>query len=165
MVATLSKPSRERYAKGKSLSTDRPPDRRETAFAALIAKGYPQWKAYAESTGTKRKSTCLVQAWRWLARPAVSAEVARQRRALTEHDAMTRAEKRLIISTVARDDATPPQVRIAAIQVDNRMTGDDEPLRVVHSGAVVFSIDPIDRPEKLVDPVDVLATPGNPALP
>lgn len=147
-------PPRSRRAEGIA-TVDRKCDRREQRFANLIANGWPQWKAYNAVSGAEKKDTCEKQGQRWFARACVQAEIQRLRNALTEETAMRRAEKRNVLANLARDDDTPPAVRVAAVQVDNRMTGEDEPLKVVHSGAVVFTIDPIERRDELGDVVDV----------
>jgi len=84
-----------------------------------------------------------VQAYKWRLRPAIEAEIIRQRALLTDATAATRAEKRNILADVMRDTNVPAPARVNAIQADNRMTGDDEPMRVHVSGHVTFSVDPI----------------------
>lgn len=130
MVAAsqATKSSQRRRAQGHTL-VFRKADRRETRFAQLVAQGHTLAKAYQEISGAGKKETCERQGVRWNARPAVAAEIIRQRALLTEDGAATRAEKRHILSQVMRREDTPPSVVVSAVAVDNRMTGDDEPFR------------------------------------
>lgn len=125
MVAALS----QRKAEGKVLSRSRALNSREKRFCVLIANGWAARKAYQAATGCKNDATADTQAWRWKARPVVSAEIDKQRSQLTEATALSRAEKRNILRRVATADDTPPSVVVSAVAVDNRMTGDDEPFR------------------------------------
>lgn len=43
---------------------------------------------------------------------------------------MTRAEKRVLLKKIANDAKKSPMARIAAIKVDNEMTGDNAPVRI-----------------------------------
>jgi hypothetical protein len=129
MVAEFSTPeSKSRRAEGKTL-IERKADRRETRFAQLIAQGHTQARAYQLVSGVEKKESCENQGWRWSNRPAVQAEIERQRALLTEQGAVTRAEKRHVLSNIIRADDVPPPVKVSAISVDNRMTGDDDPFR------------------------------------
>ncbi len=124
---------------------DRDCTRQEIRFAELVAQGWPLHRCYTQATGAvvAKKNHAEVQAWKWRMRPAVEAEIIRQRAALTDATALTRAEKTNLLSSMARDQTTPAAVRVGAIQVHNRMTGDDEPIKVTVSGRVVFTVDPI----------------------
>lgn len=124
--------------------SDRPLTRQETRFCQLVAQGWPLYRCYVEATGARcKKGSAEVQSYKWRLRPAVESQIIRERAALTDATALTRSEKRNIVAAMARDHATPAAVRVGAIQVDNRMTGDDEPVRVTVTGRVVFTIDPI----------------------
>lgn len=132
-----------RRAEGRILLTDKPLNRMELRFSQLVAQGWPLWRCYQDATGAKNKKTCEQQAWRWRMRPAVEAEIIRQRAQLTEATAATRAEKRNVLAGLMRSHETPAAVRVEAIKADNRMTGDDAPSesRVTHR--MVFTVDPI----------------------
>ncbi len=134
----------QRKGEGKELVAERPLNRMETRFCQLVAQGWPLHRCYMQATGSQGgKANAEKQAWRWRMRPAVEQAIIAARARLTDATAMTRAEKTNLLSTMARDPVTPAAVRVGAIQVHNRMTGDDEPVRVTVSGRVVFTVDPI----------------------
>ncbi len=123
---------------------DRQLSRAEETFLDSVLLGWPYHRAYTTATGaTCKKNTAETQAWRWLHRPAVAKALAQRRASLDERLAMTRTEKRVILGNIAREPSVPALARIGAIQVDNRMTGHDEPQRVIVSGQIVFSVDPM----------------------
>lgn len=132
-----------RRAEGRTLIADRPLNPGEMRFAQLRAQGWPLAKCYAEVSGAKKRATCENQGWRWQLRPAVMAEIQRQRALLTDATAASRTEKRNVLANLMRDDRTPAAVRVSAIETDNKMTGDNEPVRVSVSQQIVFVCDPI----------------------
>ncbi len=175
MVSASANPTRKplpaRKAQRKGLVLQRDCTRQEIRFAELVAQGWPLHRCYTQATGAvvAKKNHAEVQAWKWRLRPAVEAEIIRQRAALTDATAMTRAEKTNLLSTMAREQSTPAAVRVGAIQVHNRMTGDDEPIKLTVSGHVVFVVDPIGdgtRGQKRVVELatDAPADPEPPAL-
>jgi hypothetical protein len=118
-------------ADGRELVKVRKLTRQEIRFCALVAEGVSLWKCYKAIAPKAKKSTCECQAWRWRARPAVANEIARLRGELTDESAMRRGEKRNILARVARneDGSVPHGVVVRAVEVDNAMTGDDQPFR------------------------------------
>lgn len=140
---------------------------REKRFCALIAQGWAARKAYQHATGCTKDATADVMAWRWKARPAVDAEIAKQRANLTEDGAATRAEKRHHLARVMRSEETPPQVIVSAVAVDNRMTGDDEPFRKAAGDdlRVQFFVLRIGEADTRGEPVNVTPAPAAPQLP
>lgn len=137
----------------------------ESTFCDAILLGWQYWRAYATATGsTAKKASTETMAWKWLQRPAVQRELATRRAALDERMAATRTEKRVVLANILRDPGMPALARIGAIQVDNRMTGDDEPKKALNSGgALQFSVDPM-RDMRRAESISVSTTAG-PALP
>jgi hypothetical protein len=143
----------EGHARGKKLSLKRRITRQEDAFCEAVLRGWPYYRCYLVATGSNcKKSGAETGAWRMMQRPVVQAELTRRRQAMDEINAMTRIEKRVIISQIARDPGTPALARIGAVQVDNRMTGHDAPINVNVSGRVIFSVDPIAQNRAAVSP-------------
>ena len=125
--AVSAAPLAKRKAQGIVRLTAKKLNSREKRFCVLKAQGWASRKAYQAATGCKSDATADSQAWRWQARPAVAAEIARQRALLTEEGTATRAERMHHLARVMRDDETPPAVIVSAVAVNNRMTGDDDP--------------------------------------
>lgn len=105
---------------------------KQQTFADLVISGVPKAEAYGRSypNSTLRGNALRVEAHRTAALPNVKAYVdaalaKRQSRAL-----LTRETKREILADIAIDKKAPKPARIMAIQVDNRMTGDERPVRV-----------------------------------
>lgn len=157
-----------RKAGGTELAANRPLNRQEERFCQLVAQGWPLGRCYLEATGSKAsKSNAERQAWRWRLRPVVVAEIQRQRAQLSDATVATRTEKRNILSDLMRNEKTPAAVRVSAIQVENAMSGDNEPVRVSVSGKVVFVCDPIGdgtRGQRTVTELPPEALPAAPDL-
>jgi hypothetical protein len=140
-----------------SMVLNRPLTESESAFVCALLLGFPNWRAYMSASGaTCAKKSAENNAWRWLQRPAVQAELIRRRAALDERLAATRIEKRVTLANILRDPAQPALARIAAINVDNRMTGHDEPVKTPgeKSGGNFFTVDPMRdmrRAEKVLE--------------
>ena len=158
------RPPAHKLDRTSELNPNRPVSRQEARFAVLVAQGWPLHRCYTEATGAKvaKKNHAANQAWKWRLRPAVEAEITRRRAALDEAEALSRVEKRTILASIARTDTLPALARIGAVQVDNRMTGHDEPVRVSVTHELVFSVDPI-RDMRRADRIEVPNT--QPALP
>lgn len=117
----------------------------EVTYLECRAVGFTASMAWKAATGSKVSSQSAGhKAARWLQeRPWVAAELAMQRQTATEAHALTRATKRAVLAAIACGDVEArPEARIAAIGLDNAMTGENEPTKVHVSGRVVFSIDP-----------------------
>lgn len=128
--AVLPAPSRSpslRHAEGKPRLAQKKLNSREKRFCALKVQGWSNRKAYMTATGCKSDANADVQAWRWLARPALQAAIAKGRAELTEEGALSRAEKRHHLANVVRSDAEETRDKLRAVEIDNRMTGDDDP--------------------------------------
>lgn len=142
-IATRKAHGKARYA---NADPKRPTDRIENAFIDCVLLGWPYHRCYTAATGAQvKKTSAEVAAWRIMQRPAVQRELAERRAAMDETRALTRNEKRSVLANIAREPSVPALARIGAIQVDNRMTGDDEPKKGAPGGgsALVFSVDPM----------------------
>jgi hypothetical protein len=118
------------------------PDRmltaQEEAFVRHVANGLPLWRCWQLASGSTAGREGLGKVGnRVLARPAVHFAVIQARKKLTEDEALTRAEKRIILSTIARDGEQKASDRTGAIALDNRMTGDDDSAGRLGAGARV----------------------------
>lgn len=181
MVATApaalpSSAASKRYARKAEhkdlakLSADSNPDRAltrpEEAFVDAVLLGWPYWRCFVIATGSNaKKNSCEVNAWRWMKRPAIQKTLAVRRHSLDERMAATRTEKRVVLANILRDPGVPALARIGAIQVDNRMTGDDEPKKTVGGGAaLVFSVDPM-RDVRRAESIPADVTPALPLAP
>ncbi len=119
----------------------RPLSEKRRLFALHLASGLSQGDAYQkafEATGSQ--ATIRVAGCRLARDPRIAAEVARLQADLrASHDPATmldRIEKRQKLAEIARDPKQPAVARLKAIELDNRMTGDDAPQKVE-----VFGVD------------------------
>lgn len=132
MVAALT-PDKTRLAEGhgngRNLSRNRKLNHREKRFCSLVANGMAMRRAYMAINGTKNEDSASAIAYRWSIRPAVQAQLAKLRAEMTEEGALSRAEKRHALANVVRSEVDETRDKLTAIQIDNRMTGDDEPFR------------------------------------
>lgn len=110
-------------------------------FADCIIEGINPSESYrrAYPNQSLSKGALAVEANRLKANPKVAAYIEeclaeRRREAL-----LTRDQKRQILGGIAKDVKAPQVARIAAIRVDNLMTGDDAPVRV-EGEITLFSI-------------------------
>ncbi len=101
---------------------------KQEAFASLIADGETGSNAYRQSYHSAGKTTVVaVEATRLASKPKVAARIVALRQKSTDARCATRIEKRLILARIMCDKSIPIAARIAAIQVDNRMAGHDQP--------------------------------------
>ena len=125
-------------------SPDSPLDNpRHEAFAQLVVSGKSDTQAYFEIYKTKSRNVARINASRLLTNASVRARIRFLQDQNAALNALSRAEKRLILAKIARGETpantsgsqnapespTPlPSIkdRISAIQEDNRMTGDAE---------------------------------------
>ena len=116
---------------------------RHEIFAQLVAGGKSETGAYFEVYKTKSRNVARINASRLLTNASVRARIRSLQDQNAKINALSRAEKRLILAKIARGETpantsgsqnvpespTPlPSIkdRISAIQEDNRMTGDAE---------------------------------------
>ena len=95
-------------------------------FAQLVADGKTETDAYSSIYNTKSRNVARVNASKLLTNASVRARVRELQEENAKINAMSRAEKRNILATLARDTKLTPKDRISAIQEDNKMTGDSE---------------------------------------
>lgn len=120
----------EKYA-----GTTRPLSEKRRMFALHLASGLPQTEAYRKAFQPKGSyETTRVAACRMAKDPRIKAEVAKLQEQLRNHPdpatMMERVEKRRILADIARDTKADARKRIAAIEVDNQMTGENAPQQV-----------------------------------
>ena len=96
---------------------------RHEAFAQALASGKTEKEAYKEVYGCKdstaRREGCVLST-----KPLVRARVVALQKENAKVQALTREKKREILASIAEDKKLDARARIAAIQEDNRMTGD-----------------------------------------
>jgi hypothetical protein len=103
-------------------------------------------------TPAEKRASCISE---YRHREEIRAALRRERFLLSDVECVTRAEKRHVLSKLIRDVSETPHdldVVLKAIQLDNRMTGDDE-VRIVHQereAYVVRAGDVIDVEEDVV---------------
>lgn len=101
---------------------------RHEAFAQAVADGNSEVDAYKEVYGAKA-SVARANSSRLLTNASVRARVEWLKEQNAKVKALTRERKREILAKIAEDGAIlskDPRAVIAAIQEDNRMTGDSE---------------------------------------
>jgi len=133
MVAAKTTPDKTRLAEGqgngRQMSKCRRLNYREKRFCMLVAQGMAKRRAYMAISGVKNEDSASAVAYRWSIRPAVEAQIAKLRAEMTEEGALSRAEKRHALANVVRSEEDDTRDKLTAIQIDNRMTGDDDPFR------------------------------------
>jgi hypothetical protein len=100
------------------------------AFCEHVANGDSPADAYRKVAPGASATSQRVQPYRWLGFPSVQAEIARLRVPIERAKVLTRTRKRELLYSIAEDTKAPPAARTQAIQIDNRMTGDEKPVRV-----------------------------------
>ena len=95
-------------------------------FAQLVADGKSETDAYFDVYKTKSRNVARINASRLLTNASVRARVRELQEENAKTNAMSRAEKRNILATLARDFKLTPNDRISANHEDNKMTGDAE---------------------------------------
>lgn len=128
-------------------------------FARLVAEG----KSHAESYRIAFKSKGSINsvksnAYKVAIRPEVEAKIAEFKAKAEERMVLTRSRKRHILYEIAEAKRNRTGDRIKAIEVDNRMTGDEAPVKIegdVTLGLVLGSLMQSTLvPEKLAQPVN-----------
>lgn len=106
--------------------------KRQIEFADLVLEGeHCNTECYRMVYDTKaRAQVCAVKAYQLLQRPLVKAYIAEAREAMKKTKFLTRERKREILDEIADTNNSKAADRIKAIEVDNRMTGDDAPQKV-----------------------------------
>nr|DAL85816.1 MAG TPA: terminase small subunit [Caudoviricetes sp.] len=98
---------------------------RHEAFAQAVAGGKTSKDAYKEVYACK-DSTARREGSKLSTNPLVRARVRALQSQNSEVQALTRAKKREILAAIAVSSNEDSRARIAAIQEDNRMTGEAE---------------------------------------
>jgi hypothetical protein len=103
---------------------------RERKFCNLILLGKTKREAYAEAFSPRGTPNKIRERARIVSnRPVVVAYIAAEQAKTAESIGLTRAQKRRVLMSIALDTKEDAGKRIAAIQTDNVMTGDNKPVR------------------------------------
>lgn len=104
----------------------------QLAFCHNIAEGMNPSAAYSRAYPRQSlgRDALSVEAARLRKNPKVVAYINDLLAEARREVLLTRDKKRMILGGIALNKNLPPQARIAAIQVDNRMTGDEKPVRI-----------------------------------
>lgn len=110
-------------------------------FADLLIEGNAQAIAYKQAYPNQSlgKNALSVEASRAARNPKIAAYVATGLSERRSQVLLTRDKKRQILGGIALDKTAPKAARIAAVKVDNDMTGDNAPVRV-EGEITLFSI-------------------------
>lgn len=105
---------------------------KQEAFSQAVADGMDNSSAYrhAYNVRTTNNNTIAKKAWKIAHTPVVFARVEALKKEVSDGRLLQRVGKRVILCEIAEDKEQQAQNRIKAIEVDNRMTGDDAPQKV-----------------------------------
>ncbi len=141
----------------KSSTTSTPlKNQKHEIFAQHVANGLNATDAYAETYNLKNKATARKNASRLQTNALVRARVRELQEENARQNALSRAEKRFLLARIARGEITtevpdhkdggvftvPPSIkdRIAAIQEDNRMTGESAESVNLKNESITFNL-------------------------
>jgi hypothetical protein len=115
---------------------------KQRAFAAGIAEGLDGSAAYRLSyaPGNGEAAYIAAKAYEVRHKPRVSAYIAALISQQEQGRFLSRQRKREILASIAEKRGESSRARVRAIEVDNRMTGDEQPQVVELSGTVSVSI-------------------------
>lgn len=101
-------------------------------FADLLISGIKPSRAYSQAypNSSLQGGALAVEAHRTTNLPKVQAYVGAALATRRSDALLTRDKKRQILGGIAQDEQAPDTARIAAIKVDNEMTGDNAPVRI-----------------------------------
>ena len=103
---------------------------KQETFCRLVVAGNSYADAYRQAYGAKGKpATVANEALRLRKCPAVKARIAELSAQADATAILTRQRKREVLRAIVEDSGNTPAERIAAIRVDNEMTGDNSPAK------------------------------------
>lgn len=147
MVASGSRPQRNLTGK-------------EEAFCQHVANGKTFLESFRIAYDAKgySKGAAQVQAYRLSCKDHIAARIRELREKIEERMVLSRSRKRHILYEIAEKKSNQPHERIKAIEVDNRMTGDEAPVKVegdVTVGLVLTALlSSTSVAEKIAEPVE-----------
>ena len=108
---------------------------KQRAFCAHLVEGMSQTAAYVKAYGCKEE-TARRLASRLMTNDGVSAEIKRLRDIMDGQHCLRLLEKRRMLADIARDkESASPSDRMKAIEIDNKMTGQNAPEKLEVTGA------------------------------
>lgn len=132
---------------------------KEEAFCQAVANGKTFLESFRIAYDAKgySKGAAQTQAYRLSCRDHIAARIRELREKIEERMVLSRSRKRHILYEIAEKRSNQPHERIKAIEVDNRMTGDEAPVKVegdVTVGLVLTHLlGSTAVPEKIAEPV------------
>lgn len=117
--------------KGKAVAKDKPLNDRQRRFAELVVSGRPAGRAYEEAGYDARGNVADSAAERLLRNVGVQAYLVELRAPQRAAAVLSRQKKREILAEIATGAIKGTTAdRYRAIQIDNAMTGDNEPVKI-----------------------------------
>ncbi len=105
-------------------------------FALHVLGGDKPIDAYRKIYPKAKQGTCEVESSRLRNEPQVDLRITWLRSQVASKKILTATRKREILHDLAEDDGERAQDRIAAIKVDNDMSGDNAPVKQSHEVVV-----------------------------
>lgn len=138
------------------VASAKPPDRsltpKQELFARLVAEGKGLSEAYRIAYNTKGTPGAIKSdAYRTIILPHVEAKIAELKAKADERMFLTRSRKRHILYEIAETKRNKATDRIKAIEVDNRMSGDDAAIKIEGDITLLSALGQLKQVEPVIE--------------